>query len=112
MASSAYSRSPTLWELRPFRCRLALSLTGGKPTVLGCLSGGGCAPTAAIRRAANNEGHEIIQRNPRVENGAPDQRPRRYVGKPWGPYGFSMTMAPCTVFDTDPEDLTIAPEIL
>ena len=32
------------------------------------------APTAAIRRAANNEGHEIIQRNPRVENGARSRR--------------------------------------
>ena len=52
VASSAYSRSPTLWELRPFRCRLALSLTGGKPTVLGCLSGGGCAPKNEPARAA------------------------------------------------------------
>jgi D-arabinose 1-dehydrogenase-like Zn-dependent alcohol dehydrogenase len=34
----------------------------------------GAAPTAAIRRVANNKGHGIIRRNPGVENGARSRR--------------------------------------
>ena len=37
-------------------------------------SNGRDAPTAAIHRAANNEGHGIIRRNPGVENGARSRR--------------------------------------
>jgi len=46
--SSACSRSQVLWDFRLSSVSARLSLTGGRPTVLCCLSGGGYAPETVI----------------------------------------------------------------